>query len=204
MDIQHLKDIANKLGLTVHHNIGEDKLKAKIMEKCKEMNTTINEVSNEVKRDAVNPDVVEKEPPKTVSKEKKVVKVTIADLLAKKAEKEAKERTTEAMRLVRCIITSNNKNKTDYSGEIFSVQNAVLPEVKKFVPFGVVTHVPQILLNSIKEKKCQIFKKTKVNGNTITTPHMINEYNIDVLPPISASELAAIKQKQLAEGFNGE
>lgn len=33
---------------------------------------------------------------------------------------------------------------------------------------------------------------------------MTAEYNIQLLDPISVEEFNAIKQKQLAEGFNGE
>jgi hypothetical protein len=109
------------------------------------------------------------------------------------------------MKLVRCTITCNNKNKTNYVGEIFSVRNAVLPEVKKMVPFGVITHIPSILLNVIKEKKYQMFKVKKLpNGITTKESYLIPEYNIQVHPPITSEELEAIKQKQLAEGFTGE
>ena len=106
----------------------------------------------------------------------------------------------EALKLTRCIITCNNPNKVSYQGEIFCARNKIVDAVKKFIPFGVKTHVPQILLNMIKEKKLQMFKKEKVNGNMITRTYLIPEYNIQELPPISPEEFESIKRKQLAEG----
>lgn len=131
------------------------------------------------------------------SKSEKVV--TIAEVEQKYQTELAKKDTREAMKLVHCIVTCNNKNKTNYQGEIFCVRNADIPAVKKFIPFGVPTHIPQILLNSIKEHKYQTFVKQKVNGNLITKPKFIDEYVIQELPPLTAEELEAIKQRQLAD-----
>ena len=44
MELQHLKDIAAKLNMNVHHNIGAEKLKKLIDEQCAEMGITIEEV----------------------------------------------------------------------------------------------------------------------------------------------------------------
>lgn len=134
---------------------------------------------------------------------KKLAVMSFEELEQKKnAEKKAKH-SKEALKLVRCIVTCNNKNKTSYSGEIFSARNAVIDEVKKYIPFNVPTHVPTILLNMIREKQLQMFKKEKLNnGTTVTRSYLTPEYNIQELPPLTAAELEAIKQKQLAEGRN--
>ena len=133
----------------------------------------------------------------------KLATMSFAELEQKKNEKDKEKYSKEALRLVRCIITCNNKNKTSYSGEIFSARNAVIDEVKKFIPFNVPTHVPTILLNMIKEKQLQMFKKEKLsNGTVVTRSYLTPEYNIQELPPLTASEFEAIKQKQLAEGRN--
>ena len=114
-------------------------------------------------------------------------------------------RTKEAMRLVRVQISCNNKAKAAYPGEIFSVRNAMIPEVKKFVQFNAPTHIPRILLNMLKERKCQVYKKIKDKyGNETSQAYLIPEYNIQELPPLSKGELEAIKKKQIAEGYTGE
>jgi len=123
---------------------------------------------------------------------------------AKQFKSDETKQTKEAMRLIRVRLSCNNPNKKSLPGEIFTVRNAVLPEVKKFIQFNVPTHVPQIMLNMIKEKQCQLFKQERLpNGNKVTKSHLVPEYNIEMLGPISTDEYNAIRQKQLAEGFDG-
>lgn len=193
MNIEHLRSIANNLNISFHPAIKEDKLYQKIREYCEANNMNIDEIMN------TSTDTESKE-------DKNDYSSFSFDAVDRKHNKEeADTRTKEAMHLIRCIITCNNKNKTNYKGEIFSVRNAVLPEIKKYIPFNVTTHVPQILLNVIKEKDYQLFREeTLPNGNKTKRPYLIKEYNIQLLPPISTKELEAIKQKQLAEGFTGE
>lgn len=144
-----------------------------------------------------------KEDKVTKSKEDKII--TFESLEKELSEKTGAAQPKEAMRLVRCLITCNNKNKVNYTGEIFSVRNSVLPEIKKFVQFGSPTHIPLIIYNMLKEKQYQMFVEKRLpNSNIVKESKLIPEYNIQILPPISAEELEAIKKKQLAEGFNGE
>lgn len=49
MELSHLKDIAAKLNMNVHHNIGV-KLTKQIKERCEELGTTIEEVSLSVQK----------------------------------------------------------------------------------------------------------------------------------------------------------
>lgn len=131
----------------------------------------------------------------------KLATLSFADMEAKKMSKDKVKNAKEALKLIRCTISCNNKNKTSYSGEIFSARNAVIDEVKKYIPFNVPTHIPQILLNMIKEKQLQVFKKEKLaNGTVVTRSYLTPEYNIQELPPLTPAEFEAIKQKQLAEG----
>ena len=149
-------------------------------------NTAVSTVETDVKHDA------------TVEK---LSKITFSGADAARAKERSRNVEKEAMKLIRCQINCNNKNKTSLTGEIFCARNAVIPEVKKFIPFGVPTHVPEILLNMIKEKQYQMFRKEKLpNGNQITRSYLIPEYTIQELPPLTSAELEAIKQKQLAEG----
>ena len=131
----------------------------------------------------------------------KLATLSFADLEQKKSIEDKAKSSKEALKLVRCIVSCNNKNKTSYSGEIFSARNAVIDEVKKYIPFNVPTHIPTILLNMIREKQLQMFKKEKLsNGSVVTRSYLMPEYNIQELPPLTSAEFEAIKQKQLAEG----
>lgn len=224
MELEQLKDIAAKVGYKYHHMTGAAKLEEGLRAYCIEIGTSLEEVASELgntenTNTSENVEVaedaapIEETPivePKLPSKEtsvdmvEKLSKMTFAQAEKEISKKVTDNRAKEAMRLIRCIVTCNNKNKTSYTGEIFCARNAVVPEVKKFIPFGVPTHIPQILFNMIKEKQYQQFKTRKVNGNTVKESFMVAEYNIQLLDPITAEEFNAIKQKQLAEGFNGE
>ena len=204
MELQHLRNIANKLNFSYHHMLGAEKLEQRLRDYCKNNSISFEDISDEVLNEYKKEDKGEV---LIMIKDKKIdLSKATFDELEKSHNKEVSDkRTKDALKLVRCMITCNNKNKTSYKGEIFAARNAVINEVKKFIPFGRPTHVPQILLNVIKEKQYQTFvEETLPNGTKVNKPHLINEYNIQILDPISKDELEAIKRKQLAEGFNGE
>ena len=190
MELKQLQDLADEVGFKYHYKAGVTTLANQLDEFLKEKGDSL---SNHID--------MEKE------QEEKLANLTFADFDKKEAEENAKkadENLREANRLVRVQITCNNKNKNSLNGEIFTVCNSKLSTIKKYIPYGVPTHIPLIMLNMIKEKEYQSFRKERVNGFMVTKPHMIPEYNIQELPPLTSEELEAIKKKQLAEGFNGE
>ena len=204
MELQHLRNIANKLNFSYHHMLGAEKLEQRLRDYCKNNSISFEDISDEVLNEYKKEDKGEV---LIMIKDKKMdlSKVTFDELEKSHNKEVSDKRTKDALKLVRCMITCNNKNKTSYKGEIFAARNAVVEAVKKFIPVGLPPHVPQILLNVIKEKQYQTFvEETLPNGMKVNKPHLINEYNIQILDPISKDELEAIKRKQLAEGFNGE
>ena len=225
--LQQLKEIASKLNLDYHSNIGIVKLTEKIEEAALEMGTTIEEVAStlsvnvEVDISAIEDSLVAStEQPvsepvkptstKDIAKEamadeiERLKNLTFANATTSKIKRSESVQIRDAKKLVRVIINCNNKNKAGYTGDIFSAHNAHVSETK-FVPFGVSTHITQIMFNTLKEKKCQQFKKVRLpNGQEITKPYTIDEFNIEILPPLTKEELEAIKKKQLAEGYTGE
>ena len=56
----------------------------------------------------------------------------------------------------------------------------------------------------IEEKQFQKFEKKRVNGNQVPTTKLMLEYTTEYLSPLTEEEFEAIRQKQLAEGLNGE
>ena len=205
MELQHLRSVAKKLNFSYHHMLGAEKLEQQLKTYCNDNDIIFEDILNEVLNEYEQKE--NKGETLIMIKDKKLdlSKVTFEDLEKSHNKEVSDKRKKEATKLVRCIITCNNKNKTSYKGEIFAARNAVIEEVKKFVPFGRPTHVPQILLNLIKEKQYQTFvEDTLPNGMKVNKPYLINEYNIQILDPLSKDELEAIKRKQLAEGFNGE
>lgn len=210
--IEQLKLIAKRLELTFSPNIGQSKLLEKLEAHAQELGTTLLDVWKDIEATQTTfstdnatvmlNDMVEKEQDEEVER--------LKDLDFNKADvaqyqfDEAKQN-KEATKLIRCIITSNDKNKTSLQGEIHSVRNAVISEQKKMIPFGVPTHVPQIILNVFRDKKVQMFREKKLpNGMKTKESYFINAYNINILEPITREEFEAIAQKQRAEGYGTE
>lgn len=176
-----LKRRADTLGMKYHPNIGLDKLKEKMAE------LTAEEIPTEVQ---------------TPLGPKGLVGVDNET----KAQREARMR-RNANRLVRVIVTCRNPNKSEWPGEIFTVSNSVVGSIKKYVPFDNTEgwHVPQIIVNMMRERKCQVFYTTKDNrGNKIRKGRQINEFAIEVLDPLTETQLKELGQRQLMASGSAE
>ncbi len=225
LTITDLKEIASELGLGHFANIGLETLRGKIRDWCAEHGIAENDpilrgcldmpsdgsrIDSKAQEEGAMIDSSSEgksEPQKTSQafseKIEKLKHLTFEEADRKQIETEEKSVWKKAMKLVRCQISCNNPNKTSYQGEIFSARNKFIPEVKKFIPFNVPTHVPMILLNMIKEKQLQTFVTEKLpNGMQTKRSKLVPEYSITVLPPLTSEEFNAIRQKQLAEGNN--
>lgn len=223
-EIQHLKEIAAKLGLEHSPNIGAETLLNKIRDFCMQTGMSLEDeslegifsesaitVANTSEANTSNMNNLSSESNSMKNTDtsraeiEKLSKLTFEGAAKVHAQEEKMTVQKKAMKLVRCRIACNNPNKRSYQGEIFAVRNNVIPEVKKFIPFNVATHVPQIILNMIQEKQLQTFiSKRLPNGIETKVTKLVPEYNIEILPPLTAEEFNAIKQKQLAEGNDND
>ena len=103
----------------------------------------------------------------------------------------------EATKLVRVIITPMDSTKRDYQGDVFSAGNATVPTMTKYIPFGVEWHVPQIILNTIKEKVMNKFiAKKDERGREYREYLEAKAYSIQELPPLTKEELAELAKSQ--------
>ena len=167
-----LKNRAQAMGINFHPNIGVDKLKAKIEE-------------------TLNSDSSQAAPTQVVTAAKEALPETKnqrRNRLRKKASK-----------LVRVRITCMNPVKSDWEGEIFTVSNSVVGTFKKFVPFDTDDgwHVPQMILNMIQERKCQVFTTVKDNrGRKVKKGKTIKEFGVEILPSLTKTELTNLARSQ--------
>lgn len=105
--------------------------------------------------------------------------------------------TEEATRLVRCIVTPLDPSKRDYQGDLFSAGNSVVNTMSKYVPFGVEWHIPQIILNAIKEKKLTKFiSKKDERGREYREYQESKAYSVQELPPLTKEELEELAKSQ--------
>ncbi len=129
--------------------------------------------------------------------EKDVVKAPAEVTETETAKRIRKRR--EANELVRIRVTCMNPAKKEWEGEILSAGNSVVGMLTKYVPFNNDEgwHVPRMIYNMMQERQCQIFVTTKDSrGNSTRSGKLIKEFAIEVLPNLTAKELADLAQRQ--------
>jgi hypothetical protein len=105
----------------------------------------------------------------------------------------------EAHKLVRVIISCRNPEKTEWEGETFTASNSLVGSTTKYVPFNNEEgwHVPQIVLNIIRERKCQVFTWVKsAQGDKIKKGKQISEFSVTELPALTGEEIVELKERQ--------
>lgn len=182
-----LKKEATEKGIKFHPSIGLDALKEKVQEFEEEQaEAEIAAAANSAVKPALDdtddePEVVETSEPETPVEKRKRIKA-------------------EAMRMRRVRIVCMDPAKKDWEGEIFTVGNRVIGSYKKMVPFNVEWHVPQIMLNVIKAKKCQVFRTVKVRTAIGMVDKresvLINAFAVEELPDLTDKELKDLAQRQ--------
>ena len=174
--IASLKKQADRLGITYKSNVSMATLQKAIQDK---MNQPIGGEDS-----APEPTATETKPTKS----------------ARELEEDRiRKLHNDAMKLVRVIITPMDSLKAaNMDSDVFCAGNSVLGTVKRVIPFGVEWHVEQILLNTIREKKFQLFtSKKNARGATETTARLVPAYNITELPPLTQEELDKLADHQI-------
>jgi hypothetical protein len=101
----------------------------------------------------------------------------------------------EAMRLIRVEVTPMDVMKRDYHGDFFQLCNRVV-QIKRFVPYGVVTHIEKALLDELKTKMFRVTipeTRDKSPQSKLAVAFAIRE-----LPALTAEELADLAKAQQA------
>lgn len=119
-----------------------------------------------------------------------------AEKEAAPVQKPAAKAVHPAMRLHRVIITCNDPQKADQSGDIISVSNAEVGSIRFYFHFNKPWHVPEIVLNTIREAKL-FLHSSRNNGRDVVTRE-VPRYNVEVLPPLTEEGLKRIADKQAA------
>lgn len=195
-ELTALKNRARTLGVTFHPNIGLDTLREKINLKLR--SGDLKDVTTEA--GVPNPNDVEASEPVTDYTAEEIVSGYAQAPAVKLSKAQMRnEAIKNANKLVRVRINCMNPNKRDWSGEIITVANAVVGTFRKYIPFNNTEgyHVPQIILQAIRERQCQIFVNgTNTQGQRIKRPTLINEFAVEVLEPLTVNELKELAQRQ--------
>ena len=178
--LEVLKGRADMLGIRYHPSISAEKLAAKIEDALADRPT----------------EDVEEDAPKTGK--------TKASFEAEEKKQKEVSAKADAAKLIRIRVTCMNPAKREWDGEIFTAGNSVVGSYKKFVPFNNDEgwHVPYIIYQMMVDRKCTIYVKGKNKlGQPTSLPKFINEFAIEVLPPLTEKELKELATRQaMAKG----
>lgn len=111
----------------------------------------------------------------------------------------------EGLALVRVRIANMNPSKADLEGELITTGNKFIGTITKMIPFGKSTdngyHVPKIIYDDLVARQFQqVFLKKDSRGLESVQTRLVPEYNIQILPPLTAQELQELAlQQQAAE-----
>lgn len=180
--LQALKQKATLMGISFSNNIGEEALAKKIEDKLAggapvAQTSELNPLDGDV------------------AGEKPKAKMTLRQ-----------RQIAEQMALTRVRITCMNPQKKDLQGEIYTVANEFIGNVRKFIPYGEASeggyHIPKCLLTMLQEKKfLQITTvKDKRTGTTRPVTREVREFAIEILPPLTKEELHDLATAQIAAG----
>ena len=113
----------------------------------------------------------------------------------------------DQMKLVRVRITNMDPKKKDLPGEIWTVSNEYLGNVRKMIPYGEQTddgfHIPYCLFRLLQSKRFLHIRtvKDRVTGVERQEKQWVKEFSLDVLPDLTKEELARLAAAQAAAGL---
>ena len=114
----------------------------------------------------------------------------------------AEERAQQSA-LVHVIVVCHDPSKNHLESELLAVENNLVRD-KRVVFFGKEWHITRALLESLRDRKYQAFRKLKTAQGEVHKPYLVPAYSIQELAPLTESELAQIARKQLADGLGDQ
>jgi len=215
-DKEVLRFMANELEISFSGNTGVATLKEKILPVLLERQENENQPSEEIDESLMGSLANQTtEETKAVLEKKSVMSLprTAQALLnphtlgLTTAEQRAIVR-AKAMRLHRVRITNLDPNDSALPGAIKTVYNKFCGKVSKYIPFGEENelgyHIPEILMNSMREERYPMRKEIKTRGQSFGVKQyktvLMPRFSIEELPPLSKEEVESLAKDQKARG----
>ena len=184
-----LKERAKQMGIPFSNNISLETLRKRISDKMEgKEEPEVNPLTGDVEIAAVT------------SAPKKLDAKQNALALRKMMQR-------DQMKLVRVRITNMDPKKKDLPGEIWTVSNEYLGNVRKMIPYGEQTddgfHIPYCLFRLLQSKRFLHIRtvKDRVTGVERQEKQWVKEFSLDVLPDLTKEELARLAAAQAAAGL---
>lgn len=197
---QILMDRAKKLGITFSNNITVEKLREKINEKLEptEDQTDEPEAGEEQGDNGDEPEVnpfEEAAEPDYSKMDPTQKRIAIRQKMMK-----------EKMALVRIRIACMNPDKKNVPGEVITVSNKYLGNIKKFIPYGEESeegwHVERVIYDDLNNRKFleKGQRRDKRTGRMVPFARWRKEFAIEVLPQLTKDDLKILANQQAAAG----
>ena len=184
-----LKERAKQMGIPFSNNISLETLRKRISDKMEgQEEPEVNPLTGDVEIAAIT------------SAPKKLDAKQNALALRKMMQR-------DQMKLVRVRITNMDPKKKDLPGEIWTVSNEYLGNVRKMIPYGEQTddgfHIPYCLFRLLQSKRFLHIRtvKDRVTGVERQEKQWVKEFSLDVLPDLTKEELARLAAAQAAAGL---
>jgi hypothetical protein len=206
--VDELRVAATSINVTFSGNTGEGTLRKKVIDNLKAKQQALEDededeigslFGNEVEEIQVAPPIKKKEK-KTVNDLLTMDPNTVEDPLLRRQIVRA-----QALRLVRIKLSNLDPSDSQLEGAIITVSNKYTGKVSKYVPFNEDAapngyHVPMIIYNHLKNQKFALRKEVKGGSFGVKRykTSMINKFSIEVLPQLTARELAELASHQRA------
>lgn len=185
-ELSLLKDRAKLMGIKFSNNIRIDSLREKIAAKQAGEDEPADEPTNKVNPLAAVGAAQEAPAGK---------KMTLREYMVK-----------EQMKLVRVRIQNLDPKKKDLPGEVLCVANEYLGTIKKYIPYGEASddgyHVPFCIFTELESRRFQNVRTytDKATGQIRIDSSWVREFSLEVLPPLTKSELTQLANAQAAAG----
>ena len=184
-----LKERAKQMGIPFSNNISLETLRKRISDKMEgKEEPEVNPLTGDVEIAAIT------------SAPKKLDAKQNALALRKMMQR-------DQMKLVRVRITNMDPKKKDLPGEIWTVSNEYLGNVRKMIPYGEQSddgfHIPYCLFRLLQSKRFLHIRtvKDRVTGVERQDKQWVKEFSLDVLPDLTKEELARLAAAQAAAGL---
>ena len=188
-ELAHLKERAKQMGIPFSNNISSETLRKRISDKMEGKDVPeVNPLTGDAEIAAIT-----SAPAKLDAKQNALA-------LRKMMQR-------EQMKLVRVRITNMDPKKKDLPGEIWTVSNEYLGNVRKMIPYGEQTdegfHIPYCLFRLLQSKRFLHIRTVKdhVTGVERQEKQWVKEFSLDVLPDLTKEELARLAAAQAAAGL---
>ena len=124
---------------------------------------------------------------------------TSVNMSGSSVEDEAMALRLELTKKIRVMITCNDPLMKDWDmTPYYSFSNSTITLDSITIPLGVEWHIPNAYVGMLQAMECKIPVKTKDDkGRPITTRRTVKKYNVNILPPLTAEELEALKMAQV-------